>query len=161
GRPADVRPHADRPPAAARHVDESEIATRRCVLRTCKNEPVEPLTTLHLLEVRTRRRRSALRLPGGLGDQLAHDRRAFAGDVPEPILVARLVLARDQSEIATDRFGIPKTVRVIHERGYRFGRADSDSGDATQLSDGGRLLRLMVPSQVRFNAATPYAAQAP
>jgi muconolactone delta-isomerase len=43
GQPADVRPHADRPPAAAGHVDESEIATRHCVLRTCKNKPVEPL----------------------------------------------------------------------------------------------------------------------
>ncbi len=35
--------YADRPPAAAWHVDESEIATRRCVLRTCQKAPVEPL----------------------------------------------------------------------------------------------------------------------
>jgi hypothetical protein len=52
-------------------------------------------------EVRTDSRRTAERLPGGLRNQLADDRcpPPFAGDVPEPIPVARLVLTRNESEI--------------------------------------------------------------
>src|SRR5262245_39848853 len=100
------------------------------------------IAALDPLEIRADRRRATQRLPGGLGHQLTHDRRARAGDVPQPVLVARLILARDQSEIATDRLGIAKAVRVIHEGGHRFGRADPHSRDATQLTDGGSVPRL-------------------
>src|SRR5262249_59305984 len=82
-------------------------------------------------EVRPDGRRAALRLPGGLGHQLADHRRAVARNVPEPIPVTRLVLTRDQPEIAADRLSTSKAVRIIHERGPRFGRADTHSLDAT------------------------------
>jgi hypothetical protein len=58
------------------------------------------------LEVRADRRRAPHRLPGRLGDQPADDRRPLAGDVPQPVLVARLVLARHQPEIPADRLGV-------------------------------------------------------
>src|SRR6202043_2482507 len=80
----------------------------------------------------------------GLGDQLAHDRRAFARDVPEPIFVTRLVLARNEPEVPADRFGIAKAVWVIHECYHRLGSANAHSWNAAQLSDGGRLLRLAI-----------------
>src|SRR5262249_56711051 len=67
-----------------------------------------------------------------------------ARNVPEPIPVTRLVLTRDQPEIAADRLSTSKAVRIIHERGPRFGRADTHSRDAAQLRDGRRLLRLMI-----------------
>ena len=33
-------------------------------------------------------------------------------------------------------------MRVVEEGGHRLGRADADPGNAAQLRDGGRLLRL-------------------
>ena len=55
------------------------------------------VAALDALEVRSDPRRAAARLPGGLRDQLADHRRAFARDVPQPVLVTGLVLAGDQS----------------------------------------------------------------
>jgi hypothetical protein len=60
--------------------------------------------------------------------------------VPQPVLVAGLILARDQSETAADRLGIAKAVRVVHEGGDRLARAETHSGDTAQLPDGGRVL---------------------
>src|SRR5262245_57784124 len=90
--------------------------------------PLDPL------EVRPDGRRAALRLPGRLGDQLADDRRAVARNVPEPIPVTGLVLTRNQPEIAADRLGMAKAVRIVHEGDHRFGRADAYPRDAAQLS---------------------------
>jgi hypothetical protein len=45
------------------------------------------VAALGTLEIRSHCRRSALRLPAGLGDQSADDRSALARDVPQPILV--------------------------------------------------------------------------
>src|SRR5262249_39329383 len=90
------------------------------------------VATLGTLEIRADGGRTALRLPGGLGNQLPHHRCAFTGNVPEPILVARLVRTRNESEIATDCFGMAKALRVIHERRHRFGGANAHSGNAAQ-----------------------------
>jgi hypothetical protein len=53
------------------------------------------VAALDPLEVGPHGRWAALRLRGRIGDQLADDRRSLARDVPEPILVTRLVPARD------------------------------------------------------------------
>ena len=75
---------------------------------------------------------------------MPHDRGAFTGDVPEPILVTRLVLARNQSEVAANCFGMTKAMWIIYERCYRFGRANAHSRDSSQLTDGGRMLCLTI-----------------
>ncbi len=72
--------------------------------------------------------RPADRPPGGLGHQLADDRRALPGDVPEPVPAARLVPARDRPEVPADRLRIPEPVRVVDERGHRLGRPGADPG---------------------------------
>src|SRR3954454_11706700 len=50
------------------------------------------------------------RLPGGLGHHLATDRRTLPGDVPEPVPLARLVLAGDEPEVPADRLRILEAV---------------------------------------------------
>src|SRR5262249_38241812 len=55
------------------------------------------------LEEPRARRRAPRGLPAGLGDELADDRQPLAGDVPQPVPVARLVLARHQPEVPADR----------------------------------------------------------
>src|SRR5262249_7199520 len=52
------------------------------------------VAALAALEVRPPRRRAPPRLPARLGQELADDRRSLARDVPQPVPVARLVLAR-------------------------------------------------------------------
>jgi hypothetical protein len=71
-------------------------------------------------------RRPADRLPGGLGQEPADDRPALPGDVPEPVLLARLDLARDEAEVPAGRLGVAEPVRVAGERGRRLGRAGAD-----------------------------------
>ena len=56
---------------------------------------------------------------------LTDNRRTFTRYVPEPILIARLVLTRNESEVPADRFGMPKAMRIMHERGHRFGISDN------------------------------------
>ncbi len=72
------------------------------------------IATLSTLEIRAHSWRTTQRLPGRLGDQLANDRRAFAGNVPQSVLVARLVLTRNQSEIGSDCLGMEETMWIIH-----------------------------------------------
>ncbi len=86
------------------------------------------VAALDPLEVGPESRRAAQRLPVRLGDQLAHDRRPLAGDVSQPVLVPRLVLARDQPEIPPHRPGVAKALRVINERGRRLGGAGANPG---------------------------------
>jgi hypothetical protein len=58
---------------------------------------------------------------------MPHDGGAFAGDVPEPILVARLVLTRSPSEVAASCFGLAKAMRTIHEGGNCLCGADAQT----------------------------------
>jgi hypothetical protein len=87
------------------------------------------------LEERSHRRRAALGLPGGLGQELADDR-APAGDVPERVPVPRLVLARHRPEVVADGLGVREPVRVVNERGHRLGGSGPDTGDGPQQADG-------------------------
>src|SRR5262249_31777353 len=103
------------------------------------------------LEVRPDGGRAAQRLPSGLGDQLPNNRCSFARDVPEPILVTRLVLTRNKPEIAADGFGMAKAVRIIHECRHRFGRANTHSGGPPRWGAGGRWLPWAI--QLLFKAS--------
>jgi hypothetical protein len=73
------------------------------------------VAALGTLEICSHRRRAAERLPRSLGNQSTDDRRAFARDVPEPILVTGLVLTRNEPEVPADRFGIAKAMGIINE----------------------------------------------
>jgi hypothetical protein len=64
--------------------------------------------------------------------------------VSKVILVARLVLPRNEPEVSTDRLGMSKAMRIIHEGADRFGGADADPRDASQSKHGRRLLRTMI-----------------
>jgi hypothetical protein len=77
------------------------------------------------LEVGTHGRRPPQRLPGCLGEQLADDRCALAGDVAEPAPRAGLVLARHEPEGPADglgaAMGLPHkfTSALANQRGER------------------------------------------
>ena len=75
---------------------------------------------------------------------MADHRLPLARDVPQPIPVPRLVLARDQSEVPAGRLGIPEAIRVVDEGGHRLGRTDAHAGDASQQEHGGRVFRLLI-----------------
>ncbi len=62
----------------------------------------------------------------------------LACDVPEPIPVARLVLRRNQTEIPAHRLGMWEAMRIIDEGGHSLCRANTNSRDAAQASDGRR-----------------------
>ena len=62
----------------------------------------------------------------------------------EPILVARLILAWNESKVPAHRFRAMKAVRIVDECNDCFRGADANTGDASQLNDGGRLLSPMV-----------------
>jgi hypothetical protein len=83
------------------------------------------INTLGPLKVRTDRRRTAQRSPGGLGDQLAHHRCPFARDVPESIPVARLVLARNEAEKPADGLGMREAMRIVDEGRHSCRRANA------------------------------------
>jgi hypothetical protein len=70
--------------------------------------------------------------------------------VPEPVPVARLVLARDEAEVPADRLGGAEPVRVVDERGHRLGRPGPDPRDGPQHGHGRRLPGLAV--QLLFDA---------
>jgi hypothetical protein len=58
------------------------------------------IVALSALEIRADGRRPTSRFPGILGEQAAEYRRAFARDVPEPILIARLVAGTTTNQFA-------------------------------------------------------------
>jgi hypothetical protein len=111
------------------------------------------VATLNPLELRPHGRRSALRLPGRLGHPLPDHGRACARAVAKSMLVAGLILVRDQSERGANRFGSAKPVRVTHEGGRRLSRTNAHSGEAPQLGDRSRWLRLVI--QLLLNASGP------
>jgi drug/metabolite transporter (DMT)-like permease len=74
-----------------------------------------------MLEVPADCRRTALRLPSGLRDQLADNGRPLARNMPELIPVAQLVLTKDEFEMPADRFGMAQAVRRWTSPGYPVG----------------------------------------
>ena len=104
------------------------------------------IRTLGALEVSPDGRRPAQRLPGRLGQQLADDGRALAGDVPEPVAAAGLVRARHQAEVAADGLGVGKALRVIEERSDRLDVKDFDRWLDPAVQEPKKLEPLLVPS---------------
>src|SRR5262249_23392410 len=94
------------------------------------------ILTLGALEVSPDGRRPALSLPGRLGQELADYGQTLAGNVPEPVAAAGLVLARHEAEVAAAGLGVRKAVRGIDERSYHLGGARTDARDSPQLRDG-------------------------
>ena len=88
----------------------------------------------------TNRRRTTNALPNRLGQQVSNGRRAFPGNVPQPIGISRLILTGDQSEICADPFAMVETMRIVEERDHRFGRANPDSGNRSQQLNGHAVL---------------------
>ncbi len=131
----------DRPPLQQRPHHPHQVVRRRHQGDLLPLRIVAP----HPLEVRPHRRRPPHRLPGRLGDQLADDRRPLARDVPQPIPVARLVLARDQPEVPARPPWHPRKRCGSSTKAATASAVRTPTpGMVRSRSDGGRVLRLLI-----------------
>jgi hypothetical protein len=92
------------------------------------------------------------------------ERRALAGDTPEPVAAVRLLTAGHQAEVPADGLAVAEAARVVHERGHRLG-VRARPGDGPQQGDGRRaagpvaahgrqVFGRQVEQEVTFSAAT-------
>jgi hypothetical protein len=52
--------------------------------------------------------------------------------MPQPVLVPRLILTGNKSEVSADCFSVPEAIWVIDEGGDGFSRPDTDSWNTPQ-----------------------------
>jgi hypothetical protein len=76
--------------------------------------------------------RTAPGLPSRFGKQPADHGRSLACNVPKSILVARLILAWDESEITPDCLGASKPMGIVDEGGHGFCSAYAHTWNAPQ-----------------------------